>query len=76
MAMRMINLAGDGNGYVGNLALERRLGRGNTGTLGVVTDINGVQVSSNVKIARGLSMGGVRIGLWFTSRKARLVSAW
>lgn len=49
-------------GSIGNLALERRLGRGNTGTLGVVTDINGVQVSSNVKIARGLSMGGVRIG--------------
>lgn len=49
-------------GSIGNLALHRRLRRGNSEAEGTMTDINGVAVTSKIKVARKLSLGGVQIG--------------
>ncbi len=46
---------------IGNLALANRLRRSGLATSAVVTDINGVQVKSLVKIARKLTMGRAQI---------------
>lgn len=48
-------------GSIGNLALERRLSRSPTHGEQVLTDVNGVQLQSELRLARNLEMGRASI---------------